>query len=507
MIDISRRSLLGAAGAFTIGAAATAANAAVPAPAKWNRTVDFLIIGTGFAGLAAALEAHENGMKSILVVDKMPTAGGNSIINGGAIAAAGTDMQAKEGIKDSADLLFKDICKAGGGIAHPDLARHIADESVANYEWLRDHVGVKFKAVTYHGGHSVPRSHAVVENTGAGFINPMLKKCQEYKIPVELRTMIDDLIVDKNGAVIGVKARKNYRFGNEKSGRVDYIRARYGVLLASGGFSQNVKMRMDHDPRLTADFTSTNHPGATGEIIQDAQMIGANTVHMDWIQLGPWTSPDEKGFGLAPLFVESTVGYGPMIDPATGKRFIMETGNRKVRADAIVAIGHPVLIYSCETNIMNKVVNHNMTPEMFKKVQERGTIRKFNSLKEIADYYKIPYDALKAENDKFNSYIKDQKDPDFNCKMFKDAVVNENGPFYVCRLWPRVHHCMGGLEINNKAQVVDARGNVIKNLYAAGEVTGGVHGMVRLGTVAVADCTIFGRTAARTAIEQMKSAK
>lgn len=329
MTDISRRSLLGTAGALGLGSVASAAMAGVSAPQKWDRTVNFLIIGTGFAGLAAALEAHEQGMKSVLVVDKMPTYGGNSIINGGAIAAAGTDMQKKAGIKDNADLLYSDIMKAGGGLAHPQLARHIADESVANYEWLRDKIGVKFKAVTYHGGHSVPRSHAVVENTGAGFINPMYKKCQEYGIPVELRTIVDDFVVGKNGEVLGVKVRTRYRFGKEDSGRVQYIRAVNGVLIASGGFAQNVRMRTDHDPRLTAAFTSTNHPGATGEVIQSAQMIGANTIQMDWIQLGPWTSPDEKGFGLAPLFVESTVGYGPMVDPATGKRFIKETGNRK----------------------------------------------------------------------------------------------------------------------------------------------------------------------------------
>ena len=497
--SITRRNFLGSV------TAAAAAGLAVPgiamaakAPANWDKTVDFLIIGTGFAGLGAAIEAHEIGIKNVLVVDKMPSAGGNSIINGGAVAAAGTDMQAKEGIKDSADLLYADILKAGGGLTHPELARHIADSCVENYEWLKK-VGVKFKAVTYHGGHSVPRSHAVVENTGAGFINPMLAKCKEYGIPVQLRTMVDELVTDDKGAVLGVKARVNYRFGREKSGKVTYIRATKGVLLASGGFSRNVAMRMEHDPRLNEKFGSTNHPGATGEMIQAAQMIGANTIQMDWIQLGPWTSPDEEGFGLAPLFVESAVGYGPMVDPATGKRFIMETGNRKVRADAIVAIGHPTVIYLCEKNAMNKIYGKNMTPELFKRAVDNGVVRKFDNLKALADFYKIDYAELKKTNEKFDSYIKAQKDPDFNCKMFKDAVPNGDGPFYACRLWPRVHHCMGGLVINNKAQVKNARGEIIPGLYAAGEATGGVHGMVRLGTVAVADCIIFGRTAARTA--------
>lgn len=506
MSKLSRRQFLGGAAASAIGAglsaASTSASALTPkAPQKWDETVDFLVIGTGFAGLGGALEAHQQGIKNVLVLDKMPTAGGNSIINGGAVAAAGTDMQKAAGIKDSPDLLFKDIMKAGGGLCHPELARHIADSSVENFYWLRDKIGVKFQAVTYHGGHSVKRSHAVTSHRGDGFILPMLAKCKEYGIPVRLRTYVEEIIEDDQGRVLGVKVREKYRFPRANSGSVKYIRSLKGVLLASGGFAQNVTMRMSHDPRLTAAFTSTNQPGATGEVIQEAQFLGANTVQMDWIQLGPWTSPDESGFGLCPLVTEPIVGYGPMIDPATARRFVMETGNRKVRADAIVAIGHPVIMFTNEKNVMNQVVNHNMTPAMFEKVQASGVVHKFNTLKELAAFYKIDYDALMKETNKFSSYMKAMKDPEFNCKFFKDGVPIEEGkgPFYGWRLWPRVHHCMGGLEINNKAQVLDARHNVIPGLYAAGEATGGVHGMVRLGTVAVADCIIFGRTAARSA--------
>lgn len=497
-MSITRRNFIQYSTAASLAAACPVALSS-ELPKEWNKTVNFLIIGTGFAGLAAALESHYIHLDNVLIIDKMPSPGGNSIINGGAISASGTDMQDKAGIKDSPDLLYSDILKAGGGLAHPELARRIADESVANYKWLRDEIGVKFKAVTFHGGHSVPRSHAVVENTGAGFINPMLAKCKEFGIPIQLRTKVERIIVNDKGCVLGVEAREGYRNGKEGSGRIVYIRALKGVLIASGGFSQNVDMRTSHDPRLTKAFGSTNHPGATGEMIQEAQEIGANTIHMDWIQLGPWTSPDENGFGLAPLAVEPMVGYGPMIDPATAKRFVKETGNRKVRADAIVAIGHPCLIYTNETNFMNKVVGKNMTQELFERAMKSGVIRKFETLKELADYYKVPYDALVKTNETFNGYMKDKKDPEFDCMFFKDGVPNEKGPFYAIRLWPRVHHTMGGLEINNKAEVMNVRGKPIPGLYAAGETTGGVHGMVRLGTVAVADCMIFGRIAARTA--------
>lgn len=500
-MTLTRRNFLrsSAVSAAAIAGVGASHAAELPKGAEWNETCSLLVIGTGFAGLGAALESHYLGMKDILVVDKMPSAGGNSIINGGAIAAAGTDMQAKAGIKDNADLLYSDILKAGGGIAHANLARRIADESVSNYEWLRDEVGVNFKAVTYHGGHSVPRSHAVQENTGAGFINPMLAKCKEFGIKIQLRTIVDDLIVNDKGCVVGVKARINHRFNRPDSGKVVYIRATKGVLIASGGFSQNVRMRTSHDPRLTKEFTSTNHPGATGEMIQEAQQVGANTIHMDWIQLGPWTSPDENGFGLAPLAVESMVGYGPMINPKTSKRFIKETGNRKVRADAIVAIGAPAVIFTNEQNFMNKVVGKNMKQEQFEQALKNGVIRKFDDLKSLAEFYKLDYSVLEKETEKFNGYMKAKKDPEFDCMFFDDGVPNEKGPFYAIRLWPRVHHTMGGIEINEQAQVLNIKGEPISGLYAAGEATGGVHGMVRLGTVAVADCIIFGRIAARTA--------
>lgn len=321
-INLSRRRFFAAsaAGLVTSGLS-TKVLASEDNAIHWDKTVDFLIVGTGFAGLAGALEAHYQGMKNILVVEKMPTPGGNSIINGGAISAAGTDMQKKLGIEDNPDLMFKDIMHHGGHINHPELARKIADESVANYEWLKNEIGVHFSSVYYHGGHSVKRSHGVEEKCGAGFINPMLAKCKEFNIPIRLNTKVVDLITNEKGCVLGVRVETHYRNEKGKGTGFENIRSIHGVLIASGGFSQNVQMRMSHDPRLTKAFGSTNHAGATGEMIRLAQRKGANTIHMDWIQLGPWTSPDEKGFGKAPLFVESLVGYGCMVDIKTGKRF------------------------------------------------------------------------------------------------------------------------------------------------------------------------------------------
>ena len=240
-----------------------------------------------------------------------------------------------------------------------------------------------------------------------------------------------------------------------------------------------------HDPRLTAALDSTNSPAATGEGLQAAQRVGAGTCLMDWIQLGPWTSPDEKGFGVCPKFVEASVGYGLMIDP--------KTGNRKVRADAILAIGHPAIILISETNMKKHVPMSTVKAGL-----DNGSIKRFASLEELAQNYGIDPKLLKESVDRWNDAIAKKTDPDFKAKIFDDTEANE-GTFFACRLWPRVHYCMGGLTINAKAEVIDTDFNILPGLFAAGEVCGGVHGMVRLGTVSIADCIVYGRVAGKAA--------
>ncbi len=494
----TRRNFLSAVALGGAALSTSAMAASAQAPKSWDKTVNVLVIGTGFAGLAAALEAVSQGEKNLLLIEKMPYPGGNSAINGGDLTAAGTDMQEKMGIKDSADLLYQDMLRAGGYLNHPKLARKVADESVDNFKWCRDFVGVKFGRVNYHGGHSVKRAHQTVELSGAGIIMPMLKKLESLGIKPQLRTKVLEFY-EKDNTVIGVKVLENYQFGKEDSGTVKNYRVKKGVIIASGGFSNGVKMRQLHDPRLDERFTSTNQPGTTGECLQAAQMLGAADVQMDWIQLGPWTSPDEEGFGFVPQFCERVIGYGLMVDPATGKRFFKETGNRKERADAIIKVGHPVLILADSVNTNKMVAKKTLDGAM-----GNGSIKAFDTPEAIADYYKMPKEAFLEQFNRWNGFVKAhlEKDPDLDCMIFKDAVPNVTPPYYVARLWPRVHHTMGGLAITPNAEVLNAKLEPIGHLYAAGEVTGGVHGMVRLGSVAGADCITFGREAGRQAAKQ-----
>ena len=492
-VMLNRRSLLGAAAAglaVTVGEAS--AHVPQKVPGKWDETVDVLVIGTGFSGLSAAIEAKNNGAKKVLVIDKMPTAGGNSILAAGGFAAPGNDMQKAKGIQDSPELLLKDMLKAGGYMNQVECAKVVAYGAYDSYRWATDYLGVKWDRLGFQGGHSVARSCSFMNGTGANIINPMLAKLKELNVPVKLKTWMKDLITDENGVVIGAELRRNVRFPKVDSGKPYFVRATKGIVLAGGGFSQNVKLRMWHDPRLTSELGSTNQPGATGDALMAAERIGAGTTLMDWIQLGPWTSPDEKGFGVCPKFVEASVGFGLMVDPQTGKRFINETGNRKVRSDAIIATGHPAIIFISETNMKKHVPQSTVDAGL-----RNGSIKTFATLDELAKEYGINAAELKATLDRWNEAIKNRNDPDFHAKMFADAEPNV-GPFYACRLWPRVHYCMGGLTVTNKAEVLNTDFNIIPGLYAAGEICGGVHGQVRLGTVSIADCVIYGRVAGKS---------
>lgn len=494
MTMISRRKAIGAAGAGALLLGASAAGAKeekLYGDIAWTKTCDVLVVGSGYAGLCAAIEAKNAGA-DVILIEKMTILGGNSLLCGGGIAAPGSDLQKAAGITDdSPDRLYADMLKSGGGLTHADLARVVADNALPAYEWVRDYIGVKFDRLAFHGGHSVPRSAAYMKGNGAKLVKPLVEKCKSLGIPILSRTRLAELVT-KDGAVLGAEVEEGYRFPKEGSGKKAFYRAKKGIVLAGGGFSQNVWLRSINDPRLGPQLESTNQPGATGDALLAAHRAGAVEIQMDWIQLGPWTSPDEPGFGVAPKIVEAVVGYGLMVDPQTGKRFVNETGNRKVRSDAIVATGHPAVLAVSTANVKH------VPPEALQKGLENGVVKKFPNAKALAEFHKIPVDAFLESVDAWNKCIGNKKDPSYNAKIFDDTIPNE-GEFYSVRLWPRVHYTMGGLNINNKAQVIGTNQKPIRGLYAAGEICGGIHGMVRLGTVSIVDCLIFGRIAGKNA--------
>lgn len=476
---------------------------AATVPKKWDETFDVVVIGSGFAGLAAAYEAKKAG-SSVVVLEKMRTPGGNSIINGGVVSAAGSPMQAKEGIEDSPELLFKDMLTAGLHLNHVELAKMVAYQSNNTVQWTINELGVQYKdKVSQEGGHSVPRMYSTYNQSGSAIVTQQLAKLKELGVIPRMQCYLTQIYRDADGRVKGVQIREKYVFPNAESGKLKNIKASKAVVLATGGFGADVGFRMLQDPRLTADVQTTNQPGATSESLREALRIGCIPIQVSWIQLGPWGSPDEKGMGLSPFFAQLLGAmYGLWVDTITGKRFVNELADRKIRADAIIKAGNKCIAF---TDAAGYALGQVMIAESLPKLMERGVVKKYETIEDMAAAYNIPVAALKETIEKWNKSVLAGKDEEWGRYLQKNQKPLGPGPWYALRLMPKVHHTMGGVNINVKAQAMDVMTDKpIPGLYAAGEVTGGVHGAVRLGSCAVLDCLIFGRIAGQNAAQEKK---
>ncbi len=460
---------------------------------KWDESVDVVIIGSGFAGLAAAIEAKQAGA-SVIILEKMKGYGGNSIISDGLVAAAGTPVQEKAGTKDSPDLMYQDMLKAGRELNYPELARTVAQRSNAALKWSIDYLGVKYKDTIHQlGGHSVPRSHATQNYSGSAIIKQMIKKIKELGMNIRKQMYLQRILKNPEGRVCGVLVRDGYQFPDPESGVPKYIRAKKALILATGGFANDIPFRTTQDPRLSNEVDSTNKESTTAEALREALRIGATPVHLSWIQLGPWTSPDEKMYGVGPYFADYIVfPFGVLIDPTTGRRFVNELADRKTRADAILTVGQPCIGIADEIGV-------GQSEYKIGRCLEKGVVKKFNRLKDLASYYDLPFGPLRTTIDQYNRYMDQKLDKEFAKPILVGAHPLVHPPYYGIRLWPKVHHTMGGVQINTQAQVIGLNRWPIKGFYAAGEVTGGIHGACRLGSCAITDCLVFGRIAGSNA--------
>ncbi len=457
---------------------------------QWHTEVDVLVVGSGFAGLSAAIEAGEAG-KMVVVVEKMKAAGGNSIISDGGIAAPGTEIQDQWGIEDSEQLMYDDMLKAGLGLNHPHLLRTVVENARQAFKWTVDHLGVPYMdRVDVFGGHTVPRCYTPEGITGGTILKKMLKRIEELQIPILYSTSFRSLITDKSGRVVGAHLLKAYDYREDK-GLPEMVRTHKGVILASGGYGADVIFRSLQDPRLDETIMTTNKPFATAEALKSALHIGAGSVQLSQIQLGAWASPDERGFGHGPLFADYILfQYGVIVDPETGERFVNELGDRKESADAILGIGHPCIGIADERAVRTSGWD-------ISKAVDKGVVRRYDSLEELAGVYEMNVEDFESEIRRYNGFVRNGSDDDFRKPIVSKANPIEKAPFYAMRLWPKVHFTMGGLAINEEAQVVDFVGHTIRGLYAAGEVVGGVHGASRLGSCAITECIVFGRIAGR----------
>ncbi|GIU23117.1 flavocytochrome c [Shewanella schlegeliana] len=452
-------------------------------------TYDVVVIGAGGAGFSAGVEAVEAGVSAV-IIEKQPIIGGNSLISGGEMNVAGSWVQKGMGITDSKALFIEDTLKGGDYKGDPEMVRVMADNAVAAAEWLRDDIKVDFykDQIFQFGGHSVKRAVIPKGHTGAEVLSKFAAKAEEIGLPVHLNTTAKNLIQDETGRVVGVKAMKN--------GKVITYHAKKAVVMAAGGFGANIEMRKKFNPEYDERYGTTNHSGATGDGILMSEAVNAKTANLGEIQAYPICNPETGAIAL----IADARFFGAILVNQEGERFVEELERRDVISNAILnqTGKYTYVIWNEKIDALAKTID--MHPGEFNDLHSRGLMFEVESIEEAAAKFDIPLEALQSTISDVNKYAATGKDLAFNNRA--GLVDMSEGKYWILKATPSVHHTMGGVATTTKAEVLDNSGNIIKGLYAAGEVTGLTHGSNRLGGNAYTDIIVFGRIAGQQAAAQ-----
>ena len=496
-----------------------------------EETVDVVVVGAGGAGMTAAITATDAG-KKVIVVESQPIAGGNSVRSTGGMNAAKTPYQDKnefkeaagvektlataaekfadnetittlaatvksqwdayqanpQGYFDSVELMELDTMIGGKGKNNPELVKALAENSAAAIEWLAS-IGAEVKNVGAFGGASVKRIHRPVNADGkvtavGAYIVPILEKnLQDRNVQFLFDTTANEIIM-KDGKAVGIK-------GTGKDGHKVTINAK-SVVIATGGFGANAEMVEKYKPELKG-FATTNAEGAQGQGIDMATAAGAATVDMDQIQIHPTVHIEEDG--NAHLITEGLRGDGAILVNAEGKRFYDEVSTRdKVSAAIIEQTDKSAWLIVDQAMVDKSAVIAGYI--------KSGYTVTGATYEELAKAMGVDEATFTSTMNTWNQAVEAKSDAEFGRTSFANPLTT--APYYAIKITPAVHHTMGGIVINPKAEVLNEKGEAISGLYAAGEVTGGVHGANRLGGNAVADFVVFGRISGQSAADNAK---
>jgi len=493
------------------------------------RSCDVVIVGAGGAGMTAAITAADAG-KSVVILESQAMVGGNSVRATGGMNASKTVWQDEntfaeeagvektlasaaetyaddetvtalaqtvseqwkayqekpEGYFDSVELMELDTMIGGKAINDFDLVKTLCENSAAGIDWL-DTIGAQLHDVASFGGASVKRIHRPVDAEGktisvGSYIVPVLESaCEERGIEILFNTTATALRQDENGNVTGVE-------GVTKDGANVIVEAK-AVVLATGGFGANLEMVASYKPELKG-FMTTNAAGAQGQGIAMAQAVGAATVDMDQIQIHPTVQ-----FDTAALITEGLRGDGAILVNAEGKRFTDEVGTRDVVSAAEIAQpgSYSWLVVDQAMVDTSSVIAGYIT---------KGLTVSGEDYAALAEAMGVDAETFTATMEAWNACVESKTDEEFGRTSFANPL--NTAPYYAIKVTAGIHHTMGGLKINTATEVLNEAGEAIPGLFAAGEVTGGVHGANRLGGNAVADFIVFGRIAGASAAEYAK---
>lgn len=449
-------------------------------PAELKDQYDIVIVGAGGAGMAAALSAKDAGMNPV-ILEKMPIAGGNTLKSSGGMNASETKFQEAQGIEDSNEQFFEDTLKGGKGTNDQELLHYLVDNSASAIDWL-DSMGITLDNISYSGGASVKRIHRPHDGSAVGtyLVDGLLRNIHEQEIPLFVNADVTK-INETDGKVTGVNVKIN---GEEKEIAGD------AVVVTTGGFGSNKELIEKYRPDLKG-YVSTTSEGSTGDGIKMIEELGGATVDMDQIQVHPTVVQDT---GM--LISETVRGEGAILVNQQGERFYNELETRDNVSAAITDLpeSYAYLIFD------NALAGRAKQVDYYK---EQGVVVEADTIEALAEKIDVDPATLKKTLDTWNQTVADKADKDFGRETAMDYDLTE-GPFYAIQIAPGIHHTMGGVKINTKTQVLKEDGTPITGLYAAGEVTGGIHGQNRIGGNAVADIMVFGRQAGAQSSDYVK---
>ena len=485
---------------------------------------DVVVIGAGGAGMTAAMTAADAGQK-VVILESQAMVGGNSARATGGMNAAKTVYQDENefdqaagvektlataaekyadnetitalaktvseqwaayqanptGYFDSVELMELDTMVGGKGINNPELVKTLCEGTADAIDWL-DENGITLHNVSSFGGASVKRIHRPVNAEGktvsvGSYMIPLLEEnCKKAGVQILLNTTANEILTDANGAAAGIKATGS-------TGETVTVNAK-AVVLTTGGFGANLDMVVKYKPELKG-FMTTNAAGIQGQGIEMAQAIGAATVDMDQIQIHPTVEAN-----TAALITEGLRGDGAILINEEGQRFIDEVGTRDVVSAAEIA----------QTGSYSWLVVDQAMADNSSVIQgyiKKGYTVTGETYEELAKAMGVDEAAFAETMNTWNGYVEAKNDPDFGRTSFANKL--DTAPYYAIKVTAGVHHTMGGLKINTNTEVLNENGEIIPGLFAAGEVTGGVHGANRLGGTAVSDFVVFGRIAGAAA--------
>ena len=434
---------------------------------------DVVIIGSGGAGLTAAIQAHELGLNPV-ILEKMSKIGGNTTRASSGMNAAETNVQLHHHIVDSFGDFYGETLKGGGGMNNQALLKFFTEHSALAIDWLADH-GIKLDDLTITGGMSVMRTHrpSSMAPIGGFLVTELLKQVAAAQLPLFTDVKVDELIVEA-GKISGVKA-------TTPDGAVTITAG--AVLLATGGFGANKTLLGQYRDDLK-NYQTTNQPGATGDGILLAQAIGAKLVDMDQVQVHPTVQQDTDH---AYLIGEAVRGEGAILVNNQGARFVNELDTRKNVTAAIDQLGGTGAYLIFDRGIRDRV----KAVEFYDHI---GLVKTGADLETLATETGLDAAMLKQTVADWNQAVANHNDAAFNRTTGMDRDIAA-GPFYSIHIAPAVHYTMGGIAINPATQVLNQDERPIAGLFAAGEVVGGLHGNNRIGGNSIAETVIFGRQA------------